>query len=200
MAYRRKNYKRKYVKKSTAGVKALKMVKQIKRVTKPEVKIHDQFPSTMSVSNTGTVYAFNNISQGIHGDQRVGDTINPLALEYRFNCWTDDPRGAVRIIFFRSRNESDLPITPSTILDFPDFLSPYSIDHRQEFTVLSDRSYPLTNGKNNVIGHKRLKLTGRIKWKKNSVSIETGGVYMLAIRDDNHAAIEFFTRLTYTDA
>jgi len=208
MVYKKRVYKRKYVRKASsasAGVIALKMVKQIKRTTKPETKFKDYTYGNDNLSTGGiTIANHRTIPIGTDQSHRIGDSISPQRLvgRLRFELTDAQNSGSMRLIFFRGKQEDEQILNTLSVLQSDDITSPLSWYNRSHFSVISDRTYTLGYGTNfSKILSFNIKLTGPLKYARNDDTlVENGGVYLLMLSNANNLiTYRGHIRLTYTD-
>jgi len=211
MPLRRKSYRKSYARRrrptqSGAGVKALRMVKQLKRKTKPETKFKDYSFTIQDATDTGAVMQFHqSIPIGPDQGHRIGDSITPQRLSGRYVLQLDSESvsngGSLRIVFVRGKQEDEHGIGPTSILEYAILTSPLSWYNRSHYSVISDRTYSLGYGTNfqKVISF-NYKLTGPLRYARNeSTTVENGGIYMLMISDSDTISFKGNVRMTYTD-
>jgi len=213
MAYKKRVYRRKYVKRASsasAGVKALKLVKQIKRVSKPEIKFRDHKNSSIATYSTATVPMHVGIGQGPTVNQRLGDSIKPLRLSGYLELNANDTASTsqLRVIFFRGKKENGFVPAWNDVFDSSSSDSiayQYNWWNRSQYTILSDKMYSFSQA--NVIQRFvkiSLRLSGTVKYERESNNVsEDGGIFMIVLGGSNaseeYPDYEYSFRLTYTD-
>jgi len=221
MAYKKRVYRRKYVRKprsTSAGTVALKMVKQVRRATRPEIKFKDhEFDRTASY-NTQADGLHQQIPQGVRDGERVGDFITPIYLRGSINlaCAERTVSGVdiyepsiLRVVFFRGKQENGFFPAVNDLFDVSTTYQTqyqYNWYNRSHYTILSDRTYSLGPGqlvyKNIKVS---IKLHSNVKYERQSSSIaETGGIYCIVLGQTNVSEVyptySSNLRLTYTDS
>lgn len=221
MVYKKRVYRRKYVRKprsTSAGTVALKMVKQVRRATRPEVKFKDHEFSRSATSTTMADGLHQGIPQGVRDGERVGDFISPSYLrgsivvrcaERTVSTVDIYEPSLIRIVFFRGKQENGFFPSVSDLFETSasdQIQYQYNWYNRSHYTILSDRTYALSPGQFPYKLIKvSLKLTGNVKYERQSPSItENGGIYCIVIGQSNEGGVypdyDSNLRLTYTDS
>lgn len=208
MVYKKRVFRRKYVRKPaglSAGVQALKMVKQIKRTTKPEMKFKDYEYQPENFTTTGiTLFNHRTIPIGTSQSERIGDVILPQRLTGRLllNVTADVNVSTVRLIFYRGKREDETILNTLSVLQTDRVTSLYNWYNRSHYSIISDRTYSLGYGSNfaKVISFNH-KLSGPLKYARDdNTLVEDGGVYLLMLSEANsEVTYQGQIRLTYTD-
>lgn len=213
MPLRRKSYRKSYARRRPAnsqrgaGVKALRMVKQLKRKTKPETKFKDYSHTEQDVLSAGNVMLYHsNIGVGTDQSHRIGDSITPQRLSGRllFQLDSEAPENAatVRLIFYRGKQEDEHSTTVTTVLEYAVLTSPLSWYNRSHVNIISDRTYTVGYGTNfqKLLSFNH-KLTGPLKYARSeSTTVENGGIYLLMISNSSDSvSFRGNVRMTYTD-
>lgn len=201
-----KNFRRKYFRKRRNGTAALalKMVKQLKKSLRPELKVFDA-GALDAISNTGTVTTLCIPSQGTTYINREGIVIAPKWVDFRaqIQMATAATVSFLRIIFFRGRNDSGGTYAPTDILLSASLDQPYVWLTRSSFTILSDRTYQFSDTNNQGIYLKRRYNVSkkRIHFTGNGTGLQDGGIYMLMISNEptNLVNVDWHTRTSFTD-
>lgn len=158
MPYRRRNYRRN-PKRSVAALS--KKVDKIARVTKPEVKELYTNMAPVSVDQAGSSGQLSaGLAQGLTDESRIGNKVQPLSFDIRGTIEAVGVvSGSVRIIFIKDKlNKVTLPIHVLRYTGTNQVInSPYSDDFKQNFTVLSDRTYRVSPGQSNDKLHFHIK-------------------------------------------
>lgn len=154
--------------------------------------------STLLVPYT---YAFNDISQGVGQQQRIGNLVRCTSMKYNLFITGADSTNSVRIIFY-------IPRDPTTVMAGLAFNQAPDID---QFTVLKDMFITTSNTGNNCIrkvgwlNFKRGKSTGMPVFYSSSTpaSVTKNRILMYCVSDSgapSHPTLNGYTRLFYKDA
>lgn len=194
------------VKRKTAGTKALKMVRSLKRLVAPEKKFFDT-DGSLSQLNAASIIDFSLVPQGDLVTNRTGNIINPLYIKFRATAVISSAakESFLRVIFFRPINNQAVLITASEILQAPTKIdSPLEWVMSERARVISDQVYPLsTGGRGLLYINKTINLRGKhIKYFGSATGTpETSGIYVLFLSSEsvNGVNIDYYNRLVYTD-
>lgn len=151
MVYKRRNYHRRKPKRNLAALN--KKVNKIARVTKPEIKELYTNMSPVSIDqNGGSGQISAGLAQGLTDESRVGNKVQALSFDMRGTIQAVGVSSSlVRVIFIKDKlAKVTLPIHVLRYTGANQVInSPYSDDFKQNFTVLSDRTYRVCPGQSN---------------------------------------------------
>lgn len=211
MAPRRRT--KKVFKSKTAAKSVRKIVK--KMINKEIESKHIDASVANTVSGpTGLLTDLTLIGQGTGDQTRIGDKLKPVSLEIRGQLLgnTAIDRNLLRMIVFQwhPNSASPVPVSSDILLYTASaanaVLSPYQWDTRQNFTILSDKTYQLQGSASSDDYHTyfHLKLS-----PKRVISFNAGGttglnkIYVLCVSDSsaiNFPSIQYIYQLRYKDA
>lgn len=159
-------------------------VNRLARRTKPERK-HAAFNSTAAnVDYDGGIQPLVSIGPGTTDEQRVGNRVRLTYMVGRGVIQAVGVSGArVRIILYRDHNS--LVTAPLSVLRYvgdQGCISPYNDDTRQDFTILSDKTYHVQPGteKDSASFNFSRKINKTVLWN-DAAGIEENNIKMLAI-------------------
>lgn len=220
MAFKRRYARRRVAKRRQApGVKALKIVRSLKKIATPETKYNEAL-HTGGISRIGQMQNLMDfINTGVTFNDRVGSKINPktLTMNISLRLFGDVARSdSIRLILFRARQDDgeayhpfgNLGTTRSILTLLPDatqqHMAPYHWFNRKQFSVLHDRKYTLNpTDREYMVFTISKKLTGLTVYEPGSNEIKSGGLYLMAISSTPTSApidLSYNYRLTFTDA
>lgn len=215
----RKQYRRKPIRRRRQKggyVKRVARAEARKAISRSEeTKEFDDQVGSVGVNYTGTTWnlLYNSvgaaaITQGVASNQYIGTSITPVFLQIRLNVTAADATNLMRIVIVQAIGT----FVPTTTLVFQSVtnvrapLSPYDHDHNSGYRVLHSKIIELdtTTNVQRVYSiflkkHKMRKIT----FSDGAGTIETGGIYLLAISDSAAVAdpaIQIYSRLSYKDA
>lgn len=211
----RRNIRRRYRKRvadkmkgaKATAVKALRVAKSVRSLI--EYK-HSDTNSGVSVGTTPSIYDLGVIAAGTLPTERVGLKIKPRSFEFRGNIvqhGTPLAAGTTtnfRIVIWQpvmSRNAT--PTTILGVLEAATIDSPQYWNHRVYGRVLYDRVFALSASNGGSLHLKKwIRLSKQITYTTSSNIPDDGGIIVFMFSDDNvnKPAVDFYTRLIYTDA
>lgn len=223
------HYRRYYKKKSAALVKPVVQRKlnyrqksQVYRMlnSRSELKYFDTNSTSFQQygSGAGSIFAVCSAAvQGVAGNQRVGDQIDPIRIEIRYS--TDqqsiNPQSTTRLILFQYRLNNVTPPTNASILDpsiggVATVWSAFNFDLRHQYTILWDASFTMSGNVGSSIytrtGTAKIPLTKKAAKVNFDAGSITGDhhIYLLVLGSNASGAtgqlISISTRLFYRDS
>lgn len=199
---------------SASGVRALAMVRQLKRQVSPEVKIHRENFGDAPLQ-AGHVRSLVPIPIGANDQSRIGSSVKLLRVSGRIHAQMNDsssrPTNQFRLILFRGKQENDQPIFVNDVLANPGGLqqitSPKNWSNRFHTKIIYDKTYTLSRaGQATIALSWNFKLFGHLQFNSQDNTgndIENGGLYMLLISDcsvPDAPLLEIQLQTSFTDA
>lgn len=182
--------------------------------------IPDQSYAPLAVTNTmsgpgAVLTCLTNVTQGVGDSDRIGDTLTPIRLNFRYTLNYGDTYNNVRVILFRWKpaaaisgafpnGNQILNVAGMTVAEnFP--LAPYNRDLVDQYTILYDRTHTLNsvNSINAISKKVSLKLSKKEIRFTAATSDHSRGIWLFAISDSAgvpNPGLIFTSELLYTDS
>lgn len=189
-----------------AGVKALKMVKALKKSTKPEIKRWAGSTST-TMDTTGATVTLFNPAQGITYQTRLGEVAKPLYIKIRLVTQLNagGNLNLYRILLVKGKKENGSIPGLSDVLTSNTIQSTRKFDEKQKYQILWDSARVLETGaavgiQAHIIS-KYFKFHGPIRFVNDTTSIEDGGYYLMYFSDQvvSLPTLKFDWEIGFTD-
>lgn len=181
--------------------KGANQLKKLKRVLNTEEKIYD-LTTNFSVVTAATVVSLLAPAQGDAFNQRDGDSVRPLNLEFKWildnNILNTTLPFQARILIFRATGErGSIPVI-SDILESvtagANIVSPHRYSTRERYNVLYDHTEHVTpGGWDNATsdGAFTTRLSGHTLYTPGATTVEDGGLYLVVVSDTTSDAPAF---------
>lgn len=212
-----KTMKRPPVKKTTAVRKIARQEAKKAVITKTERKYYDTtaIGSGIDFSGTNAVFSMTtnpltatSITQGTDDVQYIGKKITPIYVHIRGRIAAVDGINVMRCIVVQTKT-NNVPTLAGILQSVGNVRAPYAAYERQfndQWNILVDRTY-IMDGVNAVSLLFSVKISGKrlrkIAFTNSTGTIEKGAIYMCWVSDSGvtpHPTMEYYARLTYTDA
>jgi len=213
MPYARRPRKRTYARKRTTPDK------RIRKVVKSEMRkeIEHKFFDRTSTGNAGTTLAtsnpFQGIARGTGPNGFIGSAIRVTSIEiYGQLIAADSPGNIMRMMIIQDKDVSGVPNTGTMFSDlvYPIY-SPLNKDYSDQYRVLKDKLFLLTNDGVTSTGFLpksfRYRISGKklrqVKFTNSAGAYDGGSIWILFVSDSGAAANPTWimnTRVNYTDA
>lgn len=184
--------------------KALKMVRKLKRVMKPELKMKAELVTT-TFDSVGKIQDVPRIAEGAGQASRTGLQIRMLDLEFRaqINRNASAATTFCRMVFFMDRRQvSDSKTSVADVLELVNSASGINNLNRKRYKILRNKHFFLTANQDARVFSFRVRL--KVVQGYNGAlltDIEKNGVYLLLLSNQptNVPTIVYFLRMRYTD-
>lgn len=204
----RRRVERKYFSKFRLGTakKALKEVRKLKRILKPEPKHHTVGTTTITPNIAGSITHITGIANGNSVTTRVGNGIRASWYELRFRVTQAAAATEtwLRCVLFvdKKQVESVVPATQD-VLKNADVLSPYARLTHGRFRILFDRVLNFDDTlRQTATVLKRGRINMPIEWIGGAAGdISTNGIYLLFLStlNANMPSVSFHMQIVFTD-
>jgi len=178
-------------------------VKQIVAVKK-EVKFFPTGQTAIPFDDNGVIFTLNLVPQALNDQGRVGDTIYPVLLEFRYYAYIPTSGANCRFIIFQW-HANTVPVPSNLLLIVGSAIAAVSgltVDVKPLYKILYDSVFPLYQGGSGVSKHLEIPLKGAMQYQGGSSTVSTNAIYLLVI--SNQATVtpemDFFSNLHYTDS
>lgn len=188
--------------------------------SKAELKYFDTNSTSFQQygSGAGSIFAVcSAAAQGVGGNQRVGDQIDPVRIEIRFSTdqQTTNPQSTTRLILFQYRLNNVVAPTNAAILDpsiggVATVWSAYNFDLRHQYTILWDISFVMSGSVGSSIYTRTGSYNIPLTKKAAKVNFDAGSItgdhhiYLLVLGSNANGAtgqlISIGTRLFFRDS
>lgn len=191
----------------TLARKAYSGYKAIKKVLNTEEKVYD-IQQSVTAADVGTVFNLFQPAQGDAFNQRDGDSVRPLSLDFKWFAYNNVANTAnndyVRIIIFRAVGERASAPAVTDVLEVAKVDSPQKYSTRDRYNILYDFTTPISPGlwgQSSRSGSMSIPLSGHTLFTAGQITIETGGLYQLVIgaQATNQPLVDYYTRVWFTD-
>jgi len=176
-----------------------------------ELKVFDSDLPQTGFDDNGAIYNLFTPTQGDAFNQITGLKVRNKYMEIRGLFSIGDVYNTVRMIIFRWHPDAnvDAPQVNEILQDIGTVtapFSPYSYQHRPEFTILKDKLYFGVNTQSNdIVGfHHKIKINHNTNFTAfGPPSVGTNGIFLLLISDSATAPHPYITmqcRIHFTDS
>lgn len=182
-----------------------------------EIKYLDTTVTSALAHYAGYQSVVTNIAQGQTQNQRIGDNLNLLSLQFRFrlSLGSTPTDGPVRVIVYQWHDmSSGSDPVPADILQTigtaSSFLAPYAESQQKDYSILYDKTYTLTAAQRPVYCSPRISINGgkfmqrSMHFKPASSVLARNNLYLLFIGQNASGVtcpfIDFICRVRYTDS
>lgn len=166
---------------------------------------HHTLNHSVSVSTTPNVQDLCSVAQGDGDTYRDGDTLQASSINYRINMSPGDSTNFLRLIFVQYfPNTTPAATDILTISVGYETLAMYNTDQADQFKILSDRTYTMTD-----VGYNKARsISGKIQVSKKKMQYMAGTtngsnhVYLIALSDSSavaHPSYGCVTKLNFRD-
>lgn len=198
--------KKRYNKKKSVGVRALRKVNYLTKVVKPEKKFKDFVSTGFTIGTSPVVYNLCDVTGGSAVNERVGNKLTPRFLFGRFE-FVSSPTPAY--VFIRMIVIQDLQqvaaSTPamSDVLQTVDTRSSLKIANKGRFKILKDKLFGMNNTTRNFVSFKcNVKLNGVLQYTDSTgTNIQHNGIYIMFLSSEptDSPLGSYNLRLSWTD-
>lgn len=208
-----KNY---YGPKRRRKVKDSKIARVARKVAQQEIakneqdeverKFHDkEIPSGTTAGTAGFVTHLSAIGNGTGYNERVGQLVKVMSLQFRMILTAADSSNAMRTIIFRWFDNT-APVVADVLQALPvgattHPLSNISIDNRHKIQIMYDNMFALDADDPIQVDKAFIKRNMNVNWEVDD-TVSMGHIYFLAVSDSttvSHPGIHAMFRLRYTD-
>lgn len=227
MAYRRRNYRRRYGRRrrNTAwynkkysakqlAVKAVKGVSYLRGLVNSEIFKHE-IRTTILPNNGGLVIPFTNIAIGDEDDRRTGNSIYVRSINARFTITRNElatagsmPLVRLMLVVDKQQAEDAYPFASNVLETTSSVYAPLSQLNSQtvgRFTVLKSALYTIYDDRPVVTGQWNINLRLHVRYNGiDGTDIQKNGIYLIAVSnkdygDDNCPRLMLSGRVNYHD-
>lgn len=180
------------MKSGSLAARAYKMVRQLKKDTRPEYKSIDTTGVT-TVGTAGSVFVMNICARGDDINNRDGRVITCKSLAINLD-FTANPIATLdtqfRVAIVHARNVDGLSPAFTDIFTATDFVSQRNLSNRSEYRILMDKVITLSPdsyAKKNIRVYKRfnIKTIFNAGTAGTVADVETGGIFFFFFSSDN---------------
>lgn len=184
---------------------ALKIAKGLKKLVNVEMKHYDKNSTGQNMTDAGTIYTVNDVSQGDTDLTRDGDSLKNQSVQIKIQCNANSNQqnnGRV-IVFWDKENKTS---ATTDLLETADPFSFKAYDTRFQTKVLWDKrivfsSTAVENGQIHTFDI-NLPLGAHTQFEAGTTTINTGALKILFLSDQNatnYPTYSVYSRLLFTD-
>lgn len=189
--------------------KAFKIARSVAHMINVERKFYDiatTFTNTQFCT-TGTISLLTGMAQGADYNQRNGNSIKAVSIQYRMNIFVGTTATGYRIILYKDNEPRQALPSVADILESTTTVSPMNHTNGKRFQILQDIHSNVDLVKNTMRVHKFYKkLNHHIKYVGSGSGItntDEDNIYFLILADSSSGVTsptaQFYSRLRYID-
>lgn len=197
--FKYKNKRKTRFRKQPLAVKAYKLAKKAYKM--PELKYKPD-GLTSTVLSTGSLIAIDDMAQGTTNNQRIGDTIHPTSVKFRFNMSKNAAATSSQIRILVFRWISGNPAAVLDVLEAANVQSFKSEDNRFKSEILYDKVFRVDTDNPKYFRTAKVKLNKPISYAGGTTSSNRNGIWIIFLGDEavNTPTLDWQSRLFYKDA